>query len=85
MRKSFNKINIEIKYMPENIEDASLVLQKMVFIYNTLLQGWTVRSIGEDKFEFTRSTESVKREVNLEDYLRKFIQFNLNIENLQTI
>ena len=70
--------------MTSNIEDTSLTLQKMIFVYNALLQGWTVRSLGDDKFEFTRSTEEIKREVNLKDYLRKFIQFNLNIENLQT-
>ncbi len=71
--------------MPGNIDDTSLTLQKMVFIYNALLKGWTVKLIGDDKFEFTRSTESIKKEVDLADYLRKFIQYNINIENLQTI
>ena len=55
--------------------------QKMVFIYNALLTGWTVRMIGPDQFEFVKPTTNIKREVNLDDYLRKFIQYNLNIEN----
>ena len=67
----------------QNQEDISLnLLQKMIFVYNALNQGWTIRMIEKDKFEFTKSTESIKREVNLTDYLKKFIQYNLNIENL---
>jgi hypothetical protein len=68
--------------MINNFEDTSLTLQKMVFIYNALLKGWTVKMIEKDKFEFTKPTELVKKEVNFADCLRKFIQFNLNIENL---
>jgi hypothetical protein len=68
-----------------NVEDTSLTLQKMVFIYNALLKGWTIRMIENDKFEFTKDLESIKKEVDLADYLRKFIQYNLNIENLRTI
>lgn len=68
-----------------NVEDTSLTLQKMVFIYNALLKGWTIRMIENDKFEFTKDRESIKKEVDLADYLRKFIQYNLNIENLRTI
>ena len=66
-----------------NVEDTSLTLQKMVFIYNALLQGWTIRMIENDKFEFTKDRESIKKEVDLADYLRKFIQYNLNIDNLR--
>ncbi len=54
----------------------------MVFIYNALLTGWTVKCIGKDKFEFLKPKDKIKKEVNLEDYLRTFIKYNLNIENL---
>ena len=67
-----------------NVEDTSLILQKMIFIYNALLNGWTIRMIEKNKFEFIKDKESIKREVDLSDYLRKFIQYNLNIENLRT-
>ena len=65
----------------QNVNGTSLMVQKMVFIYNALLTGWTVRMIGPDQFEFVKPTTNIKREVNLDDYLRKFIQYNLNIEN----
>lgn len=62
-----------------DMDDIMIVLQKMVFIYNALLNGWMVEMIGKDKFEFKRKTT---REIGLEDYLRKFVEYNLNIENI---
>lgn len=64
-------------------DDPSLILQKMIFIYNALLKGWTVKMLEDNKFEFLKDNESIKKEVDLSDYLRKFIQFNLNIDNLK--
>jgi len=63
-------------------DNDMLTIQKMVFVYNALLKGWTVRKMEGDKFEFTRDLESEKQQVNLEDYLRRFIIYNLNIENI---
>ena len=57
-------------------------IQKMIFIYNALLTGWTVKSIGKDKFEFLKPKDKLKKELNLGDYLSKFIKYNLNIENI---
>lgn len=61
-------------------------VQKMVFIYNALNDGWEVKKKSDNKYIFTRNqnelSEEIKKEINLDDYLRKFIQFNLNIDNL---
>ncbi len=64
------------------MDETSIIAQKMVFIYNAVLSGWTVRMLEKDNFEFKKSTQNIKKEVNLEDYLRKFIQYNLNIDNI---
>ncbi len=41
---------------------------------------------SDNKYLFRKNindlSEEVKKEINLDDYLRKFLQFNLNIENL---
>ena len=58
-----------------NIE--MLELQKMIFIYNALKTGWTVKMISNEKFEFKKSKSNVKKEVLLDDYLKKFIEHNL--------
>ena len=70
----------------ENSIDVSkldmLKIQKMVFISNALNNGWTVRKITDNKYEFSNTTPSVKKEVNLESYLKQFIDHNINIDNL---
>lgn len=62
--------------------DLAKTCQKMVFLYNALGEGWTVRKLSEDRYEFTKKTEEIKKEVNLNDFLRKFVQYNLNINNI---
>lgn len=50
-------------------------LQKMMFIYNALSNGWTVKK-REDKYIFTKKHEN-RREVFLDSYLQTFIHANL--------
>ena len=59
-------------------------IQKMVFIYNAVNQGWTVKKIEKSKYEFTKELNNLKnkKEINFENYLKKFLLFNLSIENL---
>jgi len=59
-----------------------LELQKMIFIYNALQSGWSVKMLPNNKFEFKKSNSNLTKEVFLDDYLKKFIEYNLNIENL---
>jgi hypothetical protein len=77
--------SFENEKMDEGSVDPILV-QKMVFVYNALNDGWTVCKKGENKYEFTKNmeneSEEMKREINLDDYLRKFLRFHMNIENL---
>ena len=65
------------------MSSESINMQKMIFIYNSVMSGWTVKKIDNNNFEFTKKTNSnIKREINLEDYLKKFINYNLTIENI---
>lgn len=80
--KTFNsELNVEEPIDP-------ILVQKMVFVYNALNSGWQVKKKGENKFVFTKNIEheeeEIKKEINLDDYLRKFLKFNLDIENLNT-
>jgi len=68
--------------MPVAQTDLYITLQKMVFIYNALLTGWTVVMIDDNKFEFKKGVGD-RREVNFEDYVKRFIEYNMNIENLK--
>ena len=57
-------------------------LRKMLFIYNAVLNGWTVRHKSENSFEFKKSKNSVKKQLLLDNYLNEFVKENLNIERL---
>ena len=52
-------------------------IKKMLFIYNALSDGWTVKCIGKDQFEFLKPTVQLKKEINLDDCLKHFITKNL--------
>ena len=58
-------------------------LYKMAFIYNSLETGWTVRK--KDKlYIFTKNHEG-KKEVFSEEYLKRFMKDNFDIEKLLSI
>lgn len=81
MLDSFDETNLE------NSNIDPILVQKMVFVYNALNDGWEVKKKGENKYIFTKNMEEereeIKKEINLDDYLRKFLKFNLDINNLQ--
>ena len=83
--ESLNQVN-QINSVETGIDPV--LIQKMVFVYNALNDGWEVKKKGENKYIFTKNlekeSEEIKREINLDDYLRKFLKFHLDIENLTT-
>ena len=54
----------------------------MIFIYNAVKLGWTVRCIDGNKFEFKKNKNLVKQ-VKLDNHLKKFIEFNMSIQNIK--
>ena len=59
---------------------------KMSFIYNAIIDGWSVKYLNNNKFEFINKDSAIKKEFLLENSLDKFIESNLNITPIiQTI
>ena len=56
-----------------------LTFQKMNFIMNAVETGWTVKK-NEDNYIFTKKHEG-KREVFMADYLEKFIDKNMKLDD----
>lgn len=56
----------------KNIDDIKL--QKMIFIYNALSDGWTIKPCGGDEFDFIKSTKKIKKKMKS---LKDFINQNL--------
>lgn len=50
------------------------VYKKMIFIYNTLENGWSVRK-KENSYVFTKKYEN-KKEVYSSDFIRRFMKRN---------
>ena len=51
-------------------------IQKMVFIYNALNDGWTVKKIDTDKFELIKDKEKIKKEIILDECIKKYVKYN---------
>ena len=56
-------------------------LKKMIFIYNALQNGWSVVK-NENSYIFKKNHEG-KKEVMLEDYLKRFMIENLDINKIK--
>lgn len=52
-------------------------IQKMIFIFNALQDGWIVKRLEKDKFEFIKDTEHIKKEIILEDCIKEYVKCNL--------
>ena len=52
-------------------------IQKMLFIFNALNDGWTVKKLNDDRFEFIKENEHIKKEVILEECIKKYIRYNI--------
>jgi len=68
------------KNLSNNIDERNIDykdIQKMLFIFNALNDGWSVRKIENDKFEFLKDKEQLKKEVILEECIKKYIKYNI--------
>ena len=68
-------------YKTSNIDRETLC--KMTLIYNSLEKGWSVKK-REKSYIFTKNHEG-KKEVFSEDYLKRFMKENFDIEKLLSI
>lgn len=66
-----------------SIQMNSIQFQKMIFVYNALQDGWTVKK-QDDSYIFRKKHEG-KKEVFLDTYLSKFVKSNLDMGSLLSI
>jgi hypothetical protein len=72
--------NKERSNSSSNLDETNIdytEIQKMILIFNALNDGWSVKKIDIDKFEFIKDNEHIKKEVILEDYIKKYIKYNI--------
>jgi len=76
------KINLEsLKDLEkENVKVDIIKFQKMMLIYNSIEQGWTVKK-RHDSYLFSKPHEN-KKEVLEDSYLIKFMKTNLDLNKI---
>lgn len=57
-----------------------IIIQKMAFLYNALENGWTIKK-KNNLYIFKKNHEG-KKEVFLDDYLKRFMKENFSIKKL---
>jgi len=73
-------MDIDIDYNETVKKLDFITLQKMVFIYNSLEKGWTVKK-NNNSYIFKKNHEG-KKEVYLDEYLKHFMTENFDINKI---
>tara|TARA_B100000073_G_scaffold257831_1_gene217732 strand:+ start:309 stop:527 length:219 start_codon:yes stop_codon:yes gene_type:complete len=66
-----------------NLTDLKIdcvTMQKMAFLFNALEDGWQIKKF-KNKYIFSKKHEG-KKEVYLDNYLRRFIEENFDIKKI---
>tara|TARA_B100002019_G_scaffold274146_1_gene270831 strand:+ start:20 stop:244 length:225 start_codon:yes stop_codon:yes gene_type:complete len=74
-------MDVDINIDTNDMKIDCIMLQKMIFIYNALEKGWTIKK-KNNAYVFTKNHEG-KKEVMLEDYLKRFMLENLDISKIK--
>ena len=77
------KINLDSLMDLENNVDFkvdAIKFQKMLLLYNTIEQGWSVKKRNES-YVFTKNHEN-KKEIYDDSYLLKFMKSNLDLNKI---
>ena len=74
------KINLESLKDLENIKVDTIKFQKMLILFNSIEQGWSVKKKNES-YVFTKHHEN-KKEILEDTYLMKFMKTNLDLNKV---
>ena len=77
----FSYMDVDFNIDTNNMKIDCILLQKMIFIYNALDKGWAIKK-KKNTYVFTKNHEG-KKEVMLEDYLKRFMMENLDINKIK--
>ena len=76
------KINLDsLKHLEnDNLKVDAIKFQKMILLFNSIEQGWSVKKRGES-YVFSKNHEG-KKEVLEDKYLMKFMKTNLDLNKI---
>jgi hypothetical protein len=59
--------------------DKIVKLQKMIVIYNAIIDGWKVQMLDDGKFEFVKNREKVTTDPENKEFLKDFIRHYMSV------
>lgn len=75
------KVNLDLlRDLDNNLRIDAIKFQKMLFLYNSIEQGWSVKK-REGSYVFSKNHEN-RKEVFEESYLTKFMKTNLDLTKI---
>jgi len=75
-------IELNIALNNKNITIDNATFQKMMFLYNSINDGWTIKK-RDDSYIFSKNHEG-KREIFQDSYLMSFMKNNMDINKILT-
>jgi hypothetical protein len=75
-------MELNIALNDKNISIDNVTFQKMMFLYNSINDGWTIKK-RNDSYIFSKNHEG-KREIFQDSYLMSFMKNNLDINKILT-
>lgn len=76
----------DLNNISDNIDQFNIItVQKMIFIYNAINAGWTVRKIKDNKFEFKKPKKKIIHNFKLDKYLKDFIKNSTDNDILKSL
>ena len=73
-------MDVDINIDTNNMKIDCILLQKMIFLYNALDKGWSIKK-KKNAYVFAKNHEG-KKEVMLDDYPKRFMLENLDISKI---
>jgi|TARA_B100001093_G_C26707058_1_gene961710 hypothetical protein len=71
------------KFGKDIVKELDFVtIYKMMFIYNAVQKGWTVRKQSNGRFEFTNDKEEIIKNFYLDDFLKNFVESNMEFSSI---
>uniref|UniRef100_A0A6C0B932 Uncharacterized protein n=1 Tax=viral metagenome TaxID=1070528 RepID=A0A6C0B932_9ZZZZ len=69
-------MELQIQLEEDHIKMENIQFQKMIFLFNALNEGWTIKK-RKESYIFTKNHEG-KKEVFLDSYLMSFLKNNFD-------
>jgi hypothetical protein len=80
MSAEIKNMEINIAVNDKNINIDTITFQKMLFLYNSINDGWTIKK-RNDSYIFIKNHEG-KKEILQDSYLMSFMKSNLDINKI---